>query len=144
MDSAASNNSLNLLREGRTAALVHKRDDPRAITAQRILDMMTCEAAATLDMGDSIGSLEEGKRADIVLIESNDSALRPHFGDEGLLSNLIYSFHGQVDMTIVNGEIVVESGSVITDISTAIETVQKFCTTINERFGEKPSKRRED
>jgi 5-methylthioadenosine/S-adenosylhomocysteine deaminase len=143
-DSAASNNSLNLLREGRTAALVHKRDDPRAITAQRILDMMTCEAATTLDMGDSIGSLEEGKRADIVLIERDDSALRPHFGDEGLLSNLIYSFHGQADMTIVDGKIVVESGSVVTDISTAIETVQKFCTTINERFGEKSSKRRED
>lgn len=132
-DGAASNNSLNLFREGRTAALVHKRDDPSAITAQRILDMMTCEAAATLGMEDTIGSLEEGKRADIVLLDKNDPTLRPHIGDDGLLSNLIYSFHGQADTTIVDGEIVVEDGTATTEIDTATDAIEEFYNEMNER-----------
>jgi len=129
-DSAASNNCLNMVREGRTAALAHKRDDPGTITAQRILDMLTCEAAATLGMVDEIGSLEEGKRADVVLLDRNDPALRPAIGDAGLLSNLIYSFHGQVDTTIVDGGIVVEDGSATTGVETAIQTLEEFYASL--------------
>ena len=132
-DGAASNNSLNLFREGRTAALVHKRDDPSAITAQRILDMVTCEAAAVLGMADTIGSLEVGKRADIALLDKSDPTLRPYVGDDGLLSNLIYSFHGQADTTIVDGEIVVEDGTALVGIDTATETIAAFYDGLDER-----------
>lgn len=92
--------------------------------------MMTCEAAAVLHMADAIGSLEAGKRADIILVDGDDPTIRPHIGDEGLLSNLVYSFHGQVDTTIVDGEIVVEDGEAVAEIDTAIETVQEFSTSV--------------
>jgi 5-methylthioadenosine/S-adenosylhomocysteine deaminase len=134
-DSAASNNSLNMFREGRTAALVHKRDDPGAVTAQRVLDMMTREAAAVLGMSDELGSIEAGKRADLVLVDRNDPTLRPHLGDDGLLSNLIYSFHGRVDTAIVEGEVVVEDGTTTTGVGDAMESVQEFCAGIVDRYG---------
>lgn len=139
-DGAASNNSLNLFREARTAALVHKRDDPSTITAQRVLDTITCEAAATLGIDDLVGSLEVGKRADIILLDNHDPTLRPYIGDEGLLSNLIYSFRGEVDTTIIEGKVVVEDGMAVTPINGAIETVQSFCTAANERRSD-PSRR---
>ena len=129
-DGAASNNSLNPVREGRTAALVHKRTDPSAITAQRILDMLTREGAASLNMDGEIGSLEQGKRADIVLIDKQDPTLHPHLGDTGLLSNLLYSFHGRVETTIVNGEIVVENGTVTAEIEPAVDAVDAFCRAV--------------
>lgn len=133
-DSAASNNTLNLFREGRTAALIHKRDNPNAITAQRILDMMTCEAAAALNMEDVVGTLEEGKRADIILLDKTDPTLCPRFGDQGLVSNLIYSFRGQPDMVIIEGEIVVENRSVKADLETASKTLQNFCSIATDEF----------
>ena len=129
-DGAASNNSLNAVREGRTAALVHKRTDPSVITAQRILDMLTREGAAALNVADEIGSLEEGKRADIVLVDKRDPTLHPHLGDEGLLSNLVYSFHGRVETTIVNGEVVVENGTATAEIESATDAVDAFCTAV--------------
>lgn len=132
-DGAASNNSLNLFREGRTAALVHKRDDPGAVTAQWVLDAMTREAAAALGVADEIGSLEAGKRADVVLLDADDPTLHPSIGDEGLLSNLVYSFHGRVEATIVEGEFVVEDGTAVADVGRAADRVQAFCTAIDER-----------
>lgn len=137
-DSAASNNSLNLFREGRTAALVHKREEPSAVTAQRILDAMTCEAAAVLGMADEIGSIEVGKRADVILLDATDPTLAPAIGDRGLLSNLIYSFHGRVETAIVEGEVVVEDGRVTTAVEDAVATVREFCSTVAEPT-ERPS-----
>jgi len=131
-DGAASNNSVNLVREARTAALVHKREDPGAVTAQRVLDAMTCEAAAALGMADEIGSIEVGKRADVVLLDTSDPTLTPHIGDEGLLSNLIYSFHGRIETTIVDGDVVVKDGNAKTDVDGAAAAVQAFCERVDE------------
>ncbi|PSQ38102.1 hypothetical protein BRD08_01455 [Halobacteriales archaeon SW_10_66_29] len=125
-DGAASNNALNPVLESRTAALLHKRENPGAITAQRVLDMLTREGAAVFGMADEIGSIEAGKRADLVLFDAEDPTLRPRFGDEGLLSNLVYSFHGRAEATLVEGEFVVRDGQVLADIDEAIETVQSF------------------
>jgi 5-methylthioadenosine/S-adenosylhomocysteine deaminase len=133
-DGAASNNALNLVREGRTGALIHKREDPGAITAQRTLDMLTCEGAAVLGMADEIGSIEAGKRADIVLLDADDPTLRPYFGDQGLLSNLVYSFHGRAEATIVEGEFIVKNGQVLTDTDEAVGTVQSFADRIVESY----------
>jgi 5-methylthioadenosine/S-adenosylhomocysteine deaminase len=134
-DSAASNNDLNLFREARTAALVHKRADPAAITAGRVLDMATREAAAVLGVADELGSIEAGKRADLVLLDAGDPTLCPHHGDAGLLSNLVYSFHGHAETVIVDGEVVVDDGSALAGIDDAVEIVQAFCDGVGGRPG---------
>ena len=95
---------------------------------------MTCEAAAALNMEDVVGSLEEGKRADIILLDKTDPTLCPRFGDQGLVSNLIYSFRGQADMVIIEGEIVVENRSVKADLETASKTLQNFCAIVTDEF----------
>jgi len=131
-DGAASNNALNPVREGRMAALLQKREDPGAMTAQRVLDMLTREGAAVLGMADEIGSIEAGKRADLVFLDAEDPTLRPRFGDEGLLSNLVYSYHGRVEATVVEGEFVVRDGVVLADIGEAVDTVRSFADRVLE------------
>lgn len=131
-DSAASNNTLNLVREGRTAALVHKREDAAAIDAQDVLDMMTCTAARVLGMGDEIGSIEAGKRADLVLLDATDPTLTPAFDDESLLSNLVYSYHGRVETGIVEGSVVVDGGEVLADVDAARKHLGEFCKSVAE------------
>jgi SAM-dependent methyltransferase len=61
-------------------------------------------------MADEIDLLEVGKRADIILVDKTDPTLTPAFGDDGSLSNLIYSFHGTVDTTIVDGKRILDAG----------------------------------
>lgn len=123
-------NSLNLVREARTGTLLQKRDDPSALTAQRALDMLTCEAARVLGMADEIGSLAVGKCADITLLDATDPTLRPHFGDEGLLSNLVYSFHGRAESVLVEGKVVVADGEVVADVEPAMATAREFAESV--------------
>jgi cytosine/adenosine deaminase-related metal-dependent hydrolase len=69
-DGAASNDSQNMLEAVKMAALLHKVDllDPAAITAREVFGMATIGGATALGLADSIGSLEPGKRADVVLL----------------------------------------------------------------------------
>ncbi len=69
-DGAASNDSQNMLEAVKMAALLHKIDqlDPAAITAREVFRMATIGGAEALGVADSIGSIEPGKRADIVLL----------------------------------------------------------------------------
>ncbi len=69
-DGAASNDSQNMLEAVKMAALLHKVDllDPAAITAREVLGMATIGGARAMGLADSIGSLEPGKRADVVLL----------------------------------------------------------------------------
>lgn len=113
-DGPASNNSLNMFDEAKLSALIHKEEDPEALTEQEIFDMLTIDAAKALDIDDKVGSIERGKKADIVTIDLNQASMRPFFGPRGAVSNLIYSFDGDVSEVFVNGELVVESGSIQT------------------------------
>lgn len=69
-DGAASNDSQNMLESVKLASLLHKVDrlDPASLTAVEVLRMATIGGAAALGMADRIGSLEPGKRADVVLL----------------------------------------------------------------------------
>ncbi|MFQ3275287.1 MAG: 5-methylthioadenosine/S-adenosylhomocysteine deaminase [Candidatus Nanohaloarchaea archaeon] len=109
-DGVASNNNLNLFEEGKLTALLHKRDDPREIHEQEVLDMMTINGAKALGRGDEIGSIEIGKKADLVIIDLDRPEMNPVHGKEGLVSNLIYSFSGDVSDVIIDGRIVVREG----------------------------------
>jgi 5-methylthioadenosine/S-adenosylhomocysteine deaminase len=72
-DGAASNNDLDMFEAMRQAAFLHKLQtgDPRAVPAAAVLDMATRGGAAALGMSQEIGSLEPGKRADLVVLSDD-------------------------------------------------------------------------
>lgn len=109
-DSSGSNNHLNLFREARTASILQKRNDPKKMSPQEALDMITIDAAKVLKLEDQIGSIEEGKKADLIVIDENDIEISPYHGEKGLVSNLIYSFDGKVEKALINGDIVLDEG----------------------------------
>jgi 5-methylthioadenosine/S-adenosylhomocysteine deaminase len=76
-DGAASNDSQNMLEAVKTAALLQKvaRLDPRALTAPDVLAMATVEGARALGLDGLVGSLEPGRRADLVRLRGDRPAL---------------------------------------------------------------------
>lgn len=113
-DSAASNNSLDLFETMKVAALLQKmhRWDARLLPAQKALDMATIEGAKALGMQDKLGSIEVGKKADLILVDFKKPHLTPV---HSIVSNLVYSAKGSdVDMTIVNGKVLMKSRKVMT------------------------------
>ncbi|PSH01982.1 MAG: N-ethylammeline chlorohydrolase, partial [Nanohaloarchaea archaeon QH_8_44_6] len=109
-DGPASNNSLNIFDEAKLSALIHKEQDPEALTEQEIFDMMTIKGAKALNIEDRVGSIEEGKKADLVTIDLKQPSMRPFYRARGVVSNLVYSFDGGVSEVFVDGEKVVEDG----------------------------------
>lgn len=110
-DGAASENMLHILgSEMRLAALLAKNGegDPSAFTAYDAVEMATLGGARVLDMHNEIGSLQPGKRADIVILETNRPHLVPNHDPLALVA---YSMlPGDVAMTLVDGKVVYEQG----------------------------------
>jgi 5-methylthioadenosine/S-adenosylhomocysteine deaminase len=107
-DSACSNNNLDMFEEIKTAALLHKvrQLDPTVADAQTILDMATINGAQALGLRDKIGSLEPGKKADVILVDFEKPHLIPC---HNIVSHLVYSTKGSdVETVIINGKIVME------------------------------------
>lgn len=133
-DSVASNNNLNMFEEAKFASLLQKRHDPRNLTEQELLDMLTIDGAELLGLDDRIGSIEEGKQADFIRIDRDDIALSPFYGKRGLLSNLIFSFHGQVNDVFVAGDRIVQEGTMTTideaQVKTAVQEHAEHLDTI--------------
>lgn len=108
-DGAQSNNSLDLLRDLKTGALVQKQmaRDAAFFPARAALRMATIEGARALGMEREIGSLEVGKRADIICLDPSRSALVPlhrHHRDN-IYSMIVYSASGSdVCDVLVGGE----------------------------------------
>lgn len=113
-DGAASNNNLDILEEARLAALVHKctSGDPTAISAQEALRLATIGGARVLGLDDQIGSLEVGKKADLLVLSED----RPHLCPRhDVISRIIYSARASdIDLVMVGGTIVVEKGKAVT------------------------------
>jgi 5-methylthioadenosine/S-adenosylhomocysteine deaminase len=116
-DGAASNNDLDLFDEIDTAAKLHKliTDDPTALDARQALAMATREGARALGMEDEIGSLEVGKRADLVLVSTDGFHQWPQPPAVNPFSLLVYATKASdVDTVLVDGRVVVRGGRVLT------------------------------
>jgi len=103
-DGAASNNTLDMIETMKFCALVHKnhRWDPTVLPAQTVLDLATRTGAACLGVQNMLGSLEEGKTADVIMIDLKKPHLTPLFDP---VSHLVYAARGpDVCTTIVNGK----------------------------------------
>jgi len=104
-DGCASNNDLDLLREMDTAAKLHKvaGGDPTALPAARVLAMATREGARAIGLGERIGTLEAGKQADLVILDSAHPSLCPVYNP---VSQAVYAAGSDaVRDTIVAGRV---------------------------------------
>jgi 5-methylthioadenosine/S-adenosylhomocysteine deaminase len=109
-DGASSNNNLDLIEELKTASLLQKVStlDPNVVNSHEAIAMGTIKGAEALGLSDEIGSIEVGKKADIILIDTNSANMVPD--SSTLTSNIIYSANGSnVDTTICNGKILMEN-----------------------------------
>jgi 5-methylthioadenosine/S-adenosylhomocysteine deaminase len=107
-DGAASNNDLDMFEAMRTASFLHKLQtgDPQAVSARTALDMATMGGARTLGMGDRIGSLEPGKRADLIVVSMSSARQTPMYDP---ISHLVYTTRGDdVRTTIVHGKVLMK------------------------------------
>ena len=112
-DGAPCNNRLDMFLEMREAGLLQKiRLGPQALPAREVVHMATGGGAAALDWEDEMGSLEEGKRGNVILIDSNSVHVLPSTDPA---SNLLYAHEASdVVMTIVDGNILFEDGHLTT------------------------------
>lgn len=113
-DSPLSNNSLDMFEEMKFCSLMHKasRWDATVIPAQKALDMATIDGARALGMGDVLGSIEVGKKADIAVVNTQRAKHAPLLKSR-IPSHLVYSCNGNdVTHTIVDGKIVLDASRV--------------------------------
>jgi 5-methylthioadenosine/S-adenosylhomocysteine deaminase len=113
-DGAASNNDLDMWEEMRLAALLQKVDrmDPQVLPASTVLRMATSGGALAIGLGDTIGSIEVGKRADIIQLAFDDVH---HIPTYDVISHLVYVTDEQdVASVVVDGKILMREHKLLT------------------------------
>jgi 5-methylthioadenosine/S-adenosylhomocysteine deaminase len=113
-DGAASNNNLDMFEEMDLAAKLQKisRMDPRALPAEQVVEMATIGGARALHMEKQIGSLEAGKKADLILIDTGRAHSTPMYN---VYSELVYSLKASdVRTVIIAGKAVMEDRRMFT------------------------------
>ena len=113
-DGCSSNNTLNMFKEMTICSFVQKVHamDPTVLPAEEILKLATIGGAKAMRWDDEIGTLEVGKKADLILVDLN----KPHFAPwNNSVSDLVYSAQGSdVKTTIVNGKVLMKNYEVLT------------------------------
>jgi 5-methylthioadenosine/S-adenosylhomocysteine deaminase len=143
-DQASGNNHHNMLVEMKVAALLNKcrHRDPTVLPAWKMLRIATIEGAETIGLGDSIGSLEPGKKADLIILDLKVPHMMPIITHpvRNVAPNIVYSARGdEVGTVIIDGKIVVHDRNVLTmDEEKIMEDAQKasdeICTAAAEDF----------
>ena len=113
-DGCASNNNLDLFAEMDMAAKLHKINtmDTTVMDAVTVMRMATVEGAKALGMGEITGSLEEGKKADVIIVDTKKPHLTPMYNP---VSHLVYAARGNdVSHSIINGRLVMEDRRLLT------------------------------
>ena len=120
-DGAASNNDLSMWEEMDSAAKLHKvfSGDPKVMSAQEAFELATIRGAEALHLDKEIGSLEVGKRGDIVIVEGDALNQIPSYN---LYSDLVYATKASdVETVIINGRIVMRDRHLLTLDEAAIK-----------------------
>ena len=108
-DGCASNNNLDMVEEMRLAALIHKGNNlnPTLINARQALQMATINGAKALGLDKITGSIEKGKRADLLLIDVKNTFMQPVYD---YYSAIVYSMNSScIDTVIVDGKVLMEN-----------------------------------
>jgi 5-methylthioadenosine/S-adenosylhomocysteine deaminase len=134
-DGAACNNRLDMFDEMRLAALLQaERRGPGVVTARDALAMATRDGARTLGLAADVGSVEPGKRADLIIVDRD----RPHLTPAGdPYSTLVYAARGSdVVATLVDGEVLVERGRLMrADLSELLADARSSARSLAQRAG---------
>jgi len=137
-DSPCSNNSSDMFEVMKTAALLHKgvRRNPTLLSAEQVLRMATVEGAKALLWEGEIGSIDVGKRADLVIIDFRRPHLCPLFNE---VSHLVYSVKAaDVRTVLIDGRIVMEDRRITTvDVGEVMDMANKSKEDLLERLSER-------
>ena len=132
-DGCASNNNLDLFGEMDMAAKLAKINtlDPTVLNAETVLRMATIEGARVLGMADRIGSLEIGKQADVIVLDTRKPHLTPMYNP---YSQLVYAATGQdVRHAIIEGRMVMENRRLLTlDVAEVLARAEEKAVLVRE------------
>jgi 5-methylthioadenosine/S-adenosylhomocysteine deaminase len=135
-DGCASNNNLDMFQEMDTAAKLHKafRLDPTVMSAGTVLKMATRDGARALGMGEEVGSLQPGMKADVITVDFNSPHLTPVYSER---SHLVYCASGSdVDTVVINGRIVMRNRKILTvDEEEVMDRVNRIARRIRASLG---------
>lgn len=139
-DSAASNNDLILWEEMNLAAMLLKgyRQNPKIIDAKTAFTMATIGGAKAIHKENEIGSIEIGKKADMIVVDNQSSHQIPYSVDN-IYSQLVYATKGSyVETTIVHGKILMQDRKILhlnrsVIYSKALELRQKINASITDK-----------
>jgi len=130
-DGCASNNNLDMFQEMDTVAKVHKVQtlDPTVMDAQTVVRLATIDGAKVLGLEDQVGSLEAGKRADVIIVDVRRPHLVPMYN---VYSHLVYAVSGNDVVTaIVDGQVLMEDRILTTlDVDEVMEEVNRIAEHI--------------
>ncbi len=118
-DDAPCNNNNDMFEVMKYASLFQKavHTDASLLQSEQVLEMATICGARALGMEDQIGSLEPGKKADLILVNLRAPALTPVFLGENfnVFAHLVFAAHGDnVDTVIIDGQLVMEGRKMLT------------------------------
>ncbi len=133
-DGACSNNDLDMWEEMRSAAMLQRVEtmNPLVLPAYQVLKMVTVNGAKAIGMQGELGVVKSGALADLIVVDM----MRPHLQPlHNILSTLVYCVKASdVDMTIVNGHILVDRGELLSvDLMGLIEEVNQRAKQILKR-----------
>ena len=134
-DGAACNNRLDMFTEMRTAALLQKlAHGPEVLPAARVLRLATIDGAGALGLEQEIGSLEVGKRADVIVVDLNNAHAVPVID---VVSTLVYSAQSSdVQTTIIDGELVMRDRKLLTlNEESVIDDADREAKALMDRAG---------
>jgi len=136
---AGSNNDFDMMEEMDLAAKLQKifSGDPQALPAIDALAMATIEGAQAAGLGEEIGSLEPGKRADVILLRRDAPHAIPAFD---VYSQIVYSLKASdVEASIINGRVVMEQRRVLTlDEGEIRKHAERTAAAVRETLKHKP------
>ncbi|TFG07238.1 amidohydrolase [Candidatus Thorarchaeota archaeon] len=135
-DGGPSNNTYDMVREMRLAALIHKpvAQDPLVVSAEDVIEMATLAGARAMGIDHLVGSLEVGKRADLIVVSLEWVGLNP---SPNPVSNLVYAGSGRdVTDVIVDGKILMRDRELLTiDEQAVVEKARESIPDLLDRSG---------
>jgi 5-methylthioadenosine/S-adenosylhomocysteine deaminase len=137
-DETCTNHGVNLFVDMKLAAVLlkMKNADLTEMPTWKVLRMATIEGARALGLGDQVGSLEEGKQADLILVDLSRPSMVPVLRSpvRNVVPNLVLSATGEeVVLSIIDGRIVYEDGKILTiDEDQALAAAQRNAEQMSE------------
>jgi cytosine/adenosine deaminase-related metal-dependent hydrolase len=135
-DGGPSNNCYDMIREMKTASLLQKvrTMNPLTMSAQTVIEMATINGARALGLESQVGSIEVGKKADLIVVNMRKPHLTPTFNP---VSSIVYAAEGSdVESSIIDGKIIMENRIVKTlDEEKIVRVASERALELLERTG---------